>query len=93
MFQSYEENSLRCSGHGTLKCGRCECDIGYSGDDCNCTSDADKIDKCRPGTSGSLCSDHGVCKCNKCYCNSYSPNEVRVKNIFQFNLRYESIFY
>lgn len=76
-FQSYEMNSPRCSGHGTLKCGVCECYEGFQGEDCNCTTDAEKIDGCRPDPNAPLCSAHGTCKCNKCICDTYSESQVR----------------
>lgn len=72
----YEERSAKCSGHGTLKCGMCDCDIGFTGDDCSCTSDADKTDECHPTNTTQLCSGRGSCKCNKCECESSGSNDM-----------------
>lgn len=71
-----EDGSTKCSNHGILKCGVCECFPGFSGDDCNCTGEADKTDQCRQNNGAPICSDHGACKCNKCVCNSISETEV-----------------
>ncbi|XP_065216789.1 integrin beta-PS-like [Planococcus citri] len=73
---SYKENSPKCSGKGTLKCGVCECYPGFSGENCGCgDSDVDKIDKCSPKNSTRICSDRGSCKCNKCECRSDKEDE------------------
>ncbi|XKL66192.1 hypothetical protein PGB90_009612 [Kerria lacca] len=75
----YEKNSTTCSNHGTLKCGVCECDSGYSGNNCSCPYNENemKTDNCRPHDEASiLCSNRGACICNKCYCNSNSATEV-----------------
>ncbi|XP_065200071.1 integrin beta-PS-like isoform X1 [Planococcus citri] len=82
---SYQENSPKCSGNGVLKCGVCECYPGFSGDDCSCTSGADKTDKCHPVNSTQLCSGRGVCKCNKCECESYNGNETFYGEFCQCN--------
>lgn len=34
----YERPSPKCNGHGTYKCGYCECDNSYFGQKCECSS-------------------------------------------------------
>uniref|UniRef100_A0AC34G712 EGF-like domain-containing protein n=1 Tax=Panagrolaimus sp. ES5 TaxID=591445 RepID=A0AC34G712_9BILA len=44
--------------------GKCKCEAGYEGDDCNCSTDQAP---CRD--NGQVCSNNGKCKCSKCSCN------------------------
>merc|ERR1711871_889810 len=46
----------KCNGHGVCRNGTCQCDDGYSGDDCLSLA-------CPRG-----CSGHGICLAGKCLC-------------------------
>ncbi|GBP40030.1 Integrin beta-nu [Eumeta japonica] len=63
-----------CPTHSGLICGVCQCDQGWSGPTCNCsTSDeaawAALTSECRqPNTTTQPCSGVGDCVCGKCAC-------------------------
>ncbi|CAG5121732.1 unnamed protein product [Candidula unifasciata] len=59
-----------CGGsvRGTCKCGKCNCFQGWTGEDCECTTDTDI---CRAST-GKICNDFGKCQCGRCYCDPSS---------------------
>ncbi|CAB4002298.1 Hypothetical predicted protein, partial [Paramuricea clavata] len=67
-------DSPRCNGNGSLVCGNCECDEGWSGEFCQC--DAQRFsninsDKCKNSneTGALTCSGNGECDCGVCQCN------------------------
>lgn len=79
----YEENSPRCNGVGTYKCGICECPPEFFGRNCECSADnlqlaGDLEAGCRPGnTTSTLCNNRGDCICGKCECYPReNPDEV-----------------
>ncbi|CAB4010016.1 Hypothetical predicted protein, partial [Paramuricea clavata] len=66
-------DSPTCNGNGSLVCGNCECDEGWSGEFCQC--DAQQFsdittDKCKSSneTGALICSGNGECKCGVCRC-------------------------
>lgn len=69
-----------CNGNGTLTCGLCSCDPGYSGKTCECSTQdvTSKLsENCRPDNQSAECSNRGVCECGKCVCNRMSSNLKR----------------
>lgn len=62
------------SGHGSCINSRCECDEGFTGGSCECTTNNSTC--LRPGDeeSGLLCSGVGECVCGVCICNDYGLN-------------------
>ncbi|XP_053982497.1 integrin beta-nu [Hylaeus volcanicus] len=62
-------DSSRCR-HGTNECGLCKCDIGWSGDDCNCdeTSSVQNRLQCVRPNATNTCSNRGECICGSCVC-------------------------
>jgi hypothetical protein len=62
-----EPAAEECNGVGTLQCGVCLCDEGWSGDECECEGDTDS---CGPGLNGEECSgsSRGDCECGTCNC-------------------------
>lgn len=55
-----------CSGHGRCVCGGCVCDIGWTGNSCECSTETHA---CRMET-GELCSARGDCVCGQCQCHA-----------------------
>lgn len=75
-----EPKSPVCNGNGTLTCGLCSCDPGYSGKTCECSAldAATKLsENCRLDNQSAECSNRGVCECGKCICNRMSSNVKR----------------
>ncbi|KAG7220635.1 hypothetical protein INR49_017889 [Caranx melampygus] len=50
--------------HGRCSCGDCECEAGWEGENCNCTT---RKDTCM-SSIGMLCSGRGNCECGVCHC-------------------------
>ncbi|CAJ0566163.1 unnamed protein product, partial [Mesorhabditis spiculigera] len=74
-FNQIEKNSPLCYSHGNLICGKCECQEGRGGHNCDCplslynvNSDAELTDKCREYSGAPVCGGHGECKCGQCVC-------------------------
>ncbi|XP_056143499.1 integrin beta-3-like [Lampris incognitus] len=53
-----------CSSHGKCDCGSCICELGWRGENCNCSM---RTDTCT-SSSGLLCSGRGHCVCGVCEC-------------------------
>ncbi|XP_028399547.1 integrin beta-1-like [Dendronephthya gigantea] len=75
-------NHSRCNGNGSLVCGGCECNEGWSGEFCQC--DARQFlnidpDKCKmTNETGSLvCDGNGICDCGVCRCNLIPGETVK----------------
>ena len=63
--------SAACSGHGSLDCGQCICEVGFYGETCQCNggnSSDDAEDRCRAPGSTAVCSGRGECSCGVCTC-------------------------
>ncbi|PVD29578.1 hypothetical protein C0Q70_08832 [Pomacea canaliculata] len=61
------ENGKVCGGNGACRCGKCECDVDYTGHTCTCPlSNSTCIDT--SNTADKVCSGHGVCECGSCKC-------------------------
>ncbi|KAM4568286.1 integrin beta-1-like [Fundulus diaphanus] len=75
-----EENSPECSGHGTLVCGRCECNQPYSSQRCQTKGDSvsgQHEDLCRSSPNAPVCSGRGSCVEGFCECDMRAaPNET-----------------
>ncbi|XP_043111850.1 integrin beta-1b.2 isoform X2 [Puntigrus tetrazona] len=75
-------NSPECSGgHGTLECGVCRCNKGWSGRLCECSQDeflTDDLDaNCRMNNGTDICSNNGECVCGTCECKKReNPEEI-----------------
>ena len=67
---SVEKNMIvpvrMCGGHGTCHCGACQCDSGWSGPTCMCSTD---VEPCT-SPNGWICSGRGQCICGKCFCSA-----------------------
>ena len=57
-------SGVLCGGHGQCHCGQCECDAGWTGDACDCSSE---VSACL-SPDGVTCSGHGSCVCGECKC-------------------------
>jgi len=62
-----QTNGQVCNGQGKCKCNECECEAGWTGKKCDCTTD---VDKCiMAGDPDDMqCHGNGKCECNKCVC-------------------------
>lgn len=57
---------LILSDHGKCDCGSCKCDVGWEGENCNCTTIKET---CMSVASNDLlCSGRGYCHCGVCQC-------------------------
>ena len=54
-----------CNCHGTLGCGQCSCDPGYTGEFCQCKEE-DKF--CRAEKLHKNCNRQGYLRCGQCVC-------------------------
>ncbi|CAB4012482.1 integrin beta-1, partial [Paramuricea clavata] len=67
-----EYNSFDCSRNGDLTCGRCSCNNGWYGKECECESTKNNpsvVNRCkRTNTSNTVCEGNGECACNECKC-------------------------
>ncbi|KAM3853716.1 integrin beta-6 [Vipera latastei] len=53
-----------CGGNGDCDCGQCICHHGWTGENCNCTTDTETC----ISNDGIICSGRGKCVCGKCIC-------------------------
>ncbi|XP_067270325.1 integrin beta-4 isoform X2 [Pseudorasbora parva] len=68
------KNAVRCTGHGDLVCGKCQCSEGWLGPFCNCSVGASTgSDMCIEPGKTEPCSGRGDCMCGTCVC--YNPNQ------------------
>ncbi|TRY88129.1 hypothetical protein DNTS_031505 [Danionella cerebrum] len=62
-------NSSICSqGQGSLQCGECVCQPGFTGPKCECTEGRDQVSDCRAREGAEVCSGQGECFCGQCVC-------------------------
>ncbi|KAL1492096.1 hypothetical protein ABEB36_012588 [Hypothenemus hampei] len=77
----YQENAPACHHKGTSICGKCYCNHGAFGRNCECTDDevpkSPKTVGCVPpnSTTGIECSGRGTCFCGRCECDIRGPTE------------------
>ncbi|XP_057713106.1 integrin beta-1-like isoform X1 [Corythoichthys intestinalis] len=76
-----EPNSDKCEGHGTFKCGVCQCNEGRVGHLCKCSTenmDTEDMDaNCRKDNGTDICSNNGDCLCGTCECKKRNnPSEI-----------------
>lgn len=69
-----------CGGKGSMECGVCRCDAGYTGKNCECQtqgrSSQELEGSCRKDNSSIVCSGLGDCICGQCVCHtSDNPNK------------------
>ncbi|XP_067138618.1 integrin beta-PS-like [Centruroides vittatus] len=76
--ENREEESVLCSGEGTLECGSCLCPPGRAGKRCECDAKdgSYRNDSACIGHNNVICSGRGICVCGQCMCETrYDPNE------------------
>ena len=59
--------SSECNKNGNLTCGLCNCDEGWEGSTCSCSTL-----QCPVGLNGQTCNSRGMCECGECHCNNVS---------------------
>ncbi|XP_072793448.1 integrin beta-2 isoform X1 [Vicugna pacos] len=74
------QNPSLCSGKGSMECGVCRCDAGYTGKNCECQthgrSSQELEGSCRKDNSSIICSGLGDCICGQCVCHTSDvPNK------------------
>ncbi|KAF5292607.1 hypothetical protein FQA39_LY13940 [Lamprigera yunnana] len=76
----YDISSRRCNFVGTLQCGICECDPGYAGKHCECTSKQYSKVGCKSTRKNHTldCSGRGLCICNRCQCDVDPSYQKRI---------------
>jgi integrin beta 1 len=62
------ENTRKCTGRGTYKCGVCVCNPGTSGTMCECEGDSNPAGCLNPQSNTTVCSNRGDCICGYCFC-------------------------
>lgn len=80
--QFFIPKSDKCSTNGTLKCGVCDCDFGFFGKSCECsteTSQSNDDTTCKPNKNDTtVCSGLGICRCGQCQCNRRTNPEEKI---------------
>lgn len=85
---TFERNSPRCKGVGTLSCGICECPEGFFGRSCECSNKdlgdiLNDAKKCRPNNETDVeCSGRGNCVCGQCECNPRDNPDEKITGQF-----------
>ncbi|CAN0125619.1 unnamed protein product [Bubo scandiacus] len=75
-----------CSGKGSIICGICSCDSGYTGKNCECETKG-KTSKelegsCRKDNSSVICSGLGDCVCGQCICHTSDVPDNEIYGTF-----------
>ncbi|KAJ3607772.1 hypothetical protein NHX12_024823 [Muraenolepis orangiensis] len=67
----------RCTNQGNLVCGRCQCDDGWLGPFCNCSTTQSSLGatRCLEFEGKEPCSGRGDCLCGTCVCSEPSQFE------------------
>ncbi|XP_008581666.1 PREDICTED: integrin beta-2, partial [Galeopterus variegatus] len=78
-----QESRSFCRGKGSVECGVCRCDSGYTGKSCECQthgrSSQELEGSCRKDNNSVICSGLGDCICGQCVCHA---SDVPDKLIF-----------
>ncbi|EPY89963.1 integrin beta-2 precursor, partial [Camelus ferus] len=74
------QNPSLCGGKGSMECGVCRCNAGYTGKNCECQthgrSSQELEGSCRKDNSSIICSGLGDCICGQCVCHTSDvPNK------------------
>ncbi|KAJ7987865.1 hypothetical protein DPEC_G00330990 [Dallia pectoralis] len=71
------KKSPKCSGNGDLVCGTCQCDAGWMGPFCDCSTklSSNSESTCLSPNMTKLCSDRGQCLCGTCVCDQSDQYE------------------
>ncbi|XP_063706360.1 integrin beta-PS-like [Culicoides brevitarsis] len=64
--KTYERDSVECKQQGTLQCGLCDCNPGFTGLKCECAEGTD--DKNNTNCDFIDCNNRGDCRCGLCEC-------------------------
>ncbi|XP_063704151.1 integrin beta-PS-like [Culicoides brevitarsis] len=79
---TFEPNSAKCNSHGTHKCGTCDCDNGFYGRKCECSSSdggSSVVENCRADNSSLVdCNGRGNCICGECICHARQNPEEKI---------------
>ncbi|NWX16072.1 ITB2 protein, partial [Aegotheles bennettii] len=75
-----------CSGKGSVVCGICSCNPGYTGKNCECDTKG-KTSKelegsCRKDNSSLICSGLGDCVCGQCICHTSNVPDRKIFGTF-----------
>ncbi|XP_056008349.1 integrin beta-3-like isoform X2 [Ostrea edulis] len=75
-----EPNSTKCNNQGTYECGVCHCNVGWSGDTCECDERGTEAEAC--GTDSGICNNAGNCTCGRCECfDGYSGDRCECNDL------------
>lgn len=79
-----------CAGHGSCKCGKCQCDAGWTGEVCDCLL---STKSCTASEGSEVCSGHGHCICGTCHCDTlhtgqYCEEQSRPVSLINFIATY-----
>ncbi|NXC17750.1 ITB2 protein, partial [Corythaeola cristata] len=81
-----QPNPTACSGKGSVICGICSCNSGYTGKNCECETKG-KTSKelegsCRKDNSSVICSGLGDCVCGQCICHTSDVPDKQIYGTF-----------
>ncbi|XP_025905051.1 integrin beta-2 [Nothoprocta perdicaria] len=78
-----QPNQNDCNGQGSIVCGICSCNSGYTGKECECEtkgkSNKELEGSCRKDNTSVICSGLGDCVCGQCICHT---SDVPGKHIY-----------
>lgn len=73
-FSQEDRYNYECNYHGVSVDGKCDCESGYYGRECECPGGESHPNACfRPNTT-MICSGRGDCICGKCDCHTIRSN-------------------
>lgn len=94
-YRSENTVSSACNGNGLRSniSGACDCNPGWTGDDCTCST---STESCRQSFDEEICSLHGECICGTCKCDETSENNysgkycvLQIQRVGQYKRRAE----